>query len=463
MINTAPVQIRDVTKKPLSHKEVIGYGLGDGGQALIGTLIGFYQLYFFTDVIRLPLPTIATIFLATKLLDSAIFPVFGLLLDKWASGAGGFRRWLAYIILPFFVSSLLLFACDVAWPASAKVAYTYVVVVIFVVVSAMLSVIYSGLMSTIAVHASDRARLSTVRFAFAFGCSTLATLSIKYVVDFFGGAASRGFYYVAALFSLVTALALLVTYLTTTERKTVRKTTEPPALRTLLLPLRAKTFLIPLSATVFTGLFVSIKSQTTLYFIAYVMRREDVSNFILAAGTISCAAGVFFVGSIINKIDRKTLYVSFMCANAVFIGAIFFVDPASVPLVVALHCANSFVGGACTPVIFSIYSDVVDDLEATTGSRLPALVNSLAILGGRLGGSLGTVFIPFTLAMVRYQPGANQGPEALAGISVIFTLVPAALALAAGLVMLLYKITNSQAEATSVRLDTKTGLTPLAV
>jgi len=74
--------------KKLKLKELVGYGIGDAGQALMGTLIGFYQLYYFTDILKLPLPSIAGLFLLTKILDSMSFPLFGTLLDRVPGGLG---------------------------------------------------------------------------------------------------------------------------------------------------------------------------------------------------------------------------------------------------------------------------------------------------------------------------------------------------------------------------------------
>jgi GPH family glycoside/pentoside/hexuronide:cation symporter len=437
----------------LKSKELLGYGIADAGQALINTLIGFYQMYFFTDVMRLPMHYVVQLFLLTKILDSVCFPIFGTLVDRLTRKEGAFRRLLGWIILPFFVSSVLLFVFDRAWDIPTRVAYTYGIVSLFVMISALLSVVYAGLVSSIAAQASDRARLSTVRFIFAFGASTAATFSIKYIVDYFGGKEGGGFYFVAFIFSVIATLALYITYITTTERVKHQRETDEGILKSLPLLFKNPAFLAPLIATAFTGLFVSVKSQTTLYFINYVMRREDIANYMLAAGTVSCAAGVAIVGLLINRIDRKILFTGLMTANALFIGAIYFIDQANASLIIACHCLNSMLGGACAPVIFSIYSDVVDHFDHSEGYRSPALINSIAMLAGRLGGSLGMVMAPLALAYFQYRPNEAQTATAMNGISLLFTAVPACFALLAAVAMIAYKITNEQAEATAKTLS----------
>ena len=148
----------------LKSRALLGYGTADAGQALIGTLIGFYQMYFLTDVLRVPLPYVARLFLLTKILDMLCFPLFGMLVDRLVVRGGTFRRWLAWLILPFLVTSTMLFAFDRTWDTPTRIAYAYATVSVFVIVSALLSVVYTGLVSAIATKASDRARLSTIRF-----------------------------------------------------------------------------------------------------------------------------------------------------------------------------------------------------------------------------------------------------------------------------------------------------------
>ena len=442
---------------PLKSGALLGYGIADAGQALIGTLISFYQMYFFTDVMRLPLHYVVKLFLLTKILDIVCFPVFGILVDRLVARGGTFRRWLAWLILPFFVSSITLFAFDHAWDTPTRVAYTYGVVSVFVMISALLSVVYTGLVTAIATQARDRAKLSTIRFVFAFGAGTVGTFSIKYIVDYFGGKEGGGFYFVTLIFSVVAALALYITYITTTERVRSQNEANGGILEGITLLFQDRAFLAPMLATAFTGLFVTVKSQTTLYFITYVMQRADITNYILTAGTLSSAAGVALVGLFINRIDRKKLFMGLMTLNALFIGVIFFIAHGDTRLVIVCHCLNSLLGGACAPVIFSIYSDVVDHFDHSADYRSPALINSIAMLAGRLGNSLGMVAAPLALAYFQYRPDETQTATAMNGINLMFTAMPACFALLAALIMIAYKITNQQAEETARHLS-DTGL-----
>ena len=401
----------------------------------------------------MPLPYVAKLFLLTKILDMLCFPLFGMLVDRLVARGGTFRRWLAWLILPFLLTSSALFAFDRTWDTPTRIAYAYATVSIFVIVSALLSVVYAGLVSAIASKASDRARLSTIRFIFAFGAGTAASLSIKPIVDYFGGKNSGGFHVVALILSLVAGIALYITYITSTESARCRSEAAGTTLEGVPLLFKSSAFLAPLFATAFTGLCVTVKSQATLYFITYAIKREDITKYILTGGTLSCATGVALVGLLINRIDRRTLFMGLMTLNALFIGVIYFIPQENVALIILFHCLNSFVGGACAPVIFSIYSDVVDYFDQTAGFRSPALINSIVMLAGRLGNSLGMVATPLALAYFQYRPDQAQTTTVVHGISLMFTAIPACLALASAVSMAIYKITNQQAEETARELS----------
>jgi glycoside/pentoside/hexuronide:cation symporter, GPH family len=438
--------------KPIGRTEIVGYGVADAGQALIGTLIGYFQLYYFTDVMLLPARAVAGLYLVTKILDSLSFPLFGLMLDRFNGRYGTFRTWLGALIIPFFVVSTLMFFFVKSWSTSERLVYIYIVVGLYAVVSALLTLVYTGLVSSIGRQASDRARLTTARFICAFGASTATTLLVFPMVKLLGGQQNGGFQVAGLIFAVVSALLLYITYRVTTERVAPGTSIGPGNWHQIGLLFRERMFLAAAVATFGLGLFVAIKSQVTLFFIQYVMARPDITSFMLAGGTVASATGVLLVGLLINKIDRRNLFVGLMLLNSFFIGVIYFLNKSDVALICAAHFLNSLFGGACAPVMFSIYSDIVDYFEETAKLRSPALINSVVILAGRLGGSLGSFLAPLGLFYFRYQPNAVQSPMALNGITIMFTLGPAAFALAAAAVMKSYKLTNGQSEAISLKL-----------
>src|SRR5699024_11919540 len=72
----------------------------------------------------------------------------------------------------------------------------------------------------------------------------------------------------------------------------------------------------------------------------------------------------------------------------------------------------------------------------------------------KFGMGLAGGFIGIALAYLDYQPGVEQTPQALWGICLLMTIIPAILNLLTGLIMRFYLINNEYYEQIKARLQT---------
>lgn len=61
-------------------KEKIGYGFGTS--SMFWKLFGSYLMIFYTDVFGLPAAVVGTLFLVTRVWDSAFDPIVGVVADR---------------------------------------------------------------------------------------------------------------------------------------------------------------------------------------------------------------------------------------------------------------------------------------------------------------------------------------------------------------------------------------------
>jgi MFS family permease len=98
------------SSEKLSLSTKLGYGAGDlfGGGAM--TIIGFYYLYFLTDIVKIS-PALAGIaFLVSKIWDAVSDPLMGMISDRTRTRFGRRRPYfLAGIILIFIAFFLMWF------------------------------------------------------------------------------------------------------------------------------------------------------------------------------------------------------------------------------------------------------------------------------------------------------------------------------------------------------------------
>lgn len=74
----------------ITLKEKIGYGLGDMASSMFWKLFGSYLMIFYTDVFGLPAAVVGTMFLITRVWDSAFDPIVGVIADRTQTRWGKF-------------------------------------------------------------------------------------------------------------------------------------------------------------------------------------------------------------------------------------------------------------------------------------------------------------------------------------------------------------------------------------
>jgi|GEM_PF-797686 len=427
------------------RNEIIAYGAGDGAFAFIGTLLGFYQLYFFTDVFGISPASVAVIMLAIKIWDTINHPLMGILADRTQSKYGRYRPWLLYSIAPLAISSILTFFAPEGLSEWQKISYAIIVCFIYWSAFAAINVSYVALMSTMTSDMSVRGKLASARFIGAFGASTLAMFFTKDLVQWFGnGNETSGFLSVSILYATIGSIILYWTFVSTKERVTINRSVTTNPMDDIRLLSKSSSFWTIIIVSIFIGIFVHIKSGITVFYLKYVFQTPSLDKYFLAGGTISCLIGVCFVSILLGKLDKRKLFIFFMSGNALFIAAIYWVTPGNTTLLLAFHFLNSFLGGACAPIFFAIYSDLIDYNEYKNGFRPAALINSLGLFAGNLGAAIGGFIAPMGLSRIGYSANAIQSQITIDGLRWLFAIIPSIFAGSAALMMITYPLTKAR-------------------
>lgn len=91
---------------PLPAK--LGYATGDLGISIAYFALGFFFLFYLTDVVGLSAAAAGTVVLIGKLWDGVNDPLIGILNDRTRTSRGRKRTWLLYGAVPFALSFVLL-------------------------------------------------------------------------------------------------------------------------------------------------------------------------------------------------------------------------------------------------------------------------------------------------------------------------------------------------------------------
>ena len=165
-------------------KEKIGYGLGDAASSIFWKLFGMYLLFFYTDVFGMPAAAVGTMFLITRIWDSLVDPVVGILADRTRTRWGRFRPFILWFAVPFGVLGILTFTTP-DFGMTGKIVWAYVTYTLMMMVYSTVNVPYASLLGVISPDPDTRTELSSYRMIFAFLGSILVLTFIEPLVHYF--------------------------------------------------------------------------------------------------------------------------------------------------------------------------------------------------------------------------------------------------------------------------------------
>src|SRR6056297_3787920 len=95
--------------KQLTTRKKIGYGIGDLGGNLFFTIMGFYLLFYFTDIAGITAGLAGTAIIIGKIWDAVTDPTVGYISDRSGSRWGRRRPFIAVGAVILFFGMGILF------------------------------------------------------------------------------------------------------------------------------------------------------------------------------------------------------------------------------------------------------------------------------------------------------------------------------------------------------------------
>lgn len=444
--------------------EKIGYGLGDTASNLYFQFFNLFLFYYYTDVFGLNPAAIGTMYLIANLWDAVNDPIMGAIADRVQTKRGKYRPFLLWCALPYGLLGYAIFA-NPDLGETGKLFYAYTTFIAFKMIYTAINVPYSALMGVISPRQDDRVALSTYRFIGAFGGGFLVSLMVRPLVKLFGGENELpGFQVTMAVFGVASVLMFLATYATTRERVTPQPKRDVSVLEDLKILCRNKPWLIMIGAAICTLANVAVRGAVTVHYFKYYVGNSDetvlslgragtpyVLNFdtttlFMSSGMIAFIIGVAFTGIVGRTFGKRNALVALTLANAVTILGFFYIPPDAILLMFLVNLLGNLLAGPTPALVWALYTDVADYGEWKFGRRATGLVFSAAMFAQKMGLTIGGAASGWLLAAFGFVANQEQTPEALMGIRVMFCIIPGALALLNGIILLFYPLSTAETE-----------------
>ena len=452
--------------------EKIGYGFGDMASSMFWKLFGAYLMIFYTDVFGLPAAVVGTMFLITRIWDSAFDPIVGVVADRTHSRWGKFRPYLLWLAVPFGIIGVLTFVTP-DWSPTGKLVYAYVTYSLMMMIYSAINVPYASLLGVMSPNPKERNTLSTYRMTFAYIGSFIALLLFMPLVNFFSGNSKdlgdqqTGWTMAVVVIAILCIILFFGCFAWTKERVKPIKEAQNPLKEDLKDLFKNKPWWILLGAGVAALVFNSIRDGATVYYFKYFVVEEDyatvsffgmsfvLSGLYLALGQAANIIGVIAAAPVSNRIGKRNTYMWAMIIATVLSVIFYWFDKEDLIWMFVFQALISICAGSIFPLLWSMYADCADYSELKTGNRATGLIFSSSSMSQKFGWAIGTAITGWLLGFFGFQANAVQSEEAISGIKMFLSFLPAVGTRLSVVFISMYPLTEKKMKDITTELECK--------
>ncbi|MEO1081652.1 MAG: MFS transporter [Pseudomonadota bacterium] len=433
--------------EPLSVREKLGYGLGDTASNFFFQVFNLFLMYYYTDIFGLAPAAVGAMFLVTKIIDAASDPIMGLIADRTNSRWGKYRPYLLWGAIPYGVCGYLMFAGP-ELSDTGKLIYAYVTYTAMMLAYTVVNVPYSALMGVISPSSIERTKVASYRFICAFLAGWLIATFVGPLKNMLGGGdEAQGFRLTMVIFAIASIALFWVTFATTRERVKV-KPRESDIRQDLRALLSNGPWAVLFLSAIVTLMNIAVRNGSLLYYFKYYVGDDGTPLFLifdktavfLSLGLISMIGGIVLTKYLVEHFEKRMLMITLTLLNAASMAAFYFIPPEDYWMMVFVNCLGSFVIGPTPALVWSMYADCADYGEWKTGRRITALVFSTVQFAQKMGLAVGAGVLGIVLGAFGFVANEVQSEGSLLGIRLMFSILPAALAIAGAVFILFYRI-----------------------
>lgn len=403
----------------LTVRERLCYGCGDLGSQFAYNLVTTYLMIFFTDILGLSSVAAGTIFLVATAFDAINDPVMGSIADHTRTKHGSYRPFMMAAAIPYGIFLALCFVAP-EWSYGGKLAWAYVVYLLYVVFSTMFQMPYGSLSNVMTDDIKERTILGAFRDWGAnlagFILNMFAVTIITHFSNEKGGMDKHGYMALGIVIAICCIIFTLIATLGTKERIRPPKNTAKfsESLRSIG---QNKPALCILFMVFFINSFVAFRSTFTTYYAIYYLGNEKMIPMILTTMYTLPLLGLLFVPKLIELIGNKRMFmISGLCA--IISGGLSLAASTNEILVILSAIFGGLTLSGVFANIWGCMPNVADFGEWRTGVRAPGLIYGLATFAIKLAVALSAYLVGWLLDWGGYDPAI--GTQAVHTVNFIY-------------------------------------------
>lgn len=431
----------------LSVSEKIGYGLGDAGGTIITCLITSFLTFFYTDVFGLTPAIVGTLFISLRVIDAISDPLMGILADRTQSRWGRFRPWQLWIALPIGVVGFLTFTVP-GLSGDAKIAYAFFTYFLLSVSYTAINVPYCALINTMTTDHREVISCQSWRFVLCGVAGFMVSVGLPWLVQVLGkGNAAAGYQQGVGLLCAVAVVMFLWCFFTVRERLPLALLGQFSVKEHIRGMLKNDQLLLVLLMSFLLINVFNLRGGGYMYFITYVLKGgAGYASMFFGMVTLASILGAVIVNQLTKVIDSVRLYMITNLVLAVFSLLLWFMPAGEKHQtlwlgIIFVHCV---ILGFTLPLHFSLMAFADDYGHWKNGIRSSGMNFAFNLFFIKLAWASSAGIISLVFILVSYQAGAeHQTAASLSGITLLETLLPAAMHLLLAITLMFCKLDNT--------------------
>ncbi len=410
------------------------YLFGDVGISICVAAVGFFLLFYFTEIPKVNAGVVGTALLLGKLWDAVSDPLFGWISDRTKSRFGRRKVYLYYGSIPLGIAFALLWIMpesltpgDITLPVSAPtIAWIMAVCFFYFTMITVVGVSYYALTPELTRDYDERTSLTTFRMiggtvGYMTGAGFPPFVASLFMTE------RIGWGMMGIMFGAFSVLMLFVTALGVKQRPELEgPPSELPVFKSIFVTFKNKPYLLLMIQGLFTSVAFGLVMSYMAYYLTYQMDIEKQIPIVIVGLLVTIGAFLFFWKWLSDKWGKKGptyalgLFIAFSAMSMTY-----FLKPGDYIALYTIIFIAGFGFSAQWVMPWSIIPDVVEYDELITGERREGIFYGVKGLTDKVSTAISLFIGGWVLEIVKYVPDQAQTPKALLGIKLFFGPIPA--------------------------------------
>lgn len=429
----------------LSQRERVAYGCGDTACNVVFGMVNTLLTLFYTDYIGIPVVTVGTVLLVSRVLDGICAMLVGIISAKTNSRWGKTRPWILFSTIPYCITAVSLFTVP---QTDASIQFWY----IFVTYNLCATIFYNainvpyGTLSTLMTRSSgERDMLSVFRSAMSpLGRIIAVTLTMP-VVKLLGDT-QTAWVIAMSIWSAVAFIMLAVCFFNCKE------TVEIPAAATQRVSaaesakalVTNKYFWAALILWSVTCVHTTLVGTSLPYYCKYLFHNDGwMYSALYFAEMAILILGALCCPKLLKRFNKRDISL-YGCVVAIAAHAVLLFDPGSFTLAMVCVIVRTLGQAPLTALIFGMIGDSIEYGQWKSHIRQESVIYGGCTFGFKVGTGICSAVISQLMAASGYVSAtagsAVQPDSALLCIQNIYLYGPLIIWAVAAAVLLLYNL-----------------------